>query len=276
MLLTQFNKFGDWVRSVECEIYRSVANCSPREWNEDHISYSWIRAIRNTQRHIGVSGGWRKPFCIAWDAFKADGALEESNGDIAFLVKQTLPNNKELWGVAFLEAKRVYDSGYFEKLDWEQLSLQSANSSSHRLLLYDTKDVIMNSPCFTAVIGAYSFRPSLASMWLNIAEQDQSNFSTRASVCLPQQAIAYRTKTRQLHELCTPLSHQICLRYFMGHDLDYNPELVSRVANGVHGGVNWLFVVHMRYGEDGEASIETMDFNREIYRTVERTNEDNL
>jgi hypothetical protein len=113
-------------------------------------------------------------------------------------------------------------------------------------------------------------------MWLDIAEQDQSSFSTRASVCLPQQAIAYCTKTRQLYELCTPLSHQICLRYFMGHDLDYNPKLVSRVANGVPGGVDYLFVVHVRYGQDGEASIETMDFNRETYRTVERTNEDNL
>lgn len=267
-------EFAEWVWSVERAISESVAKCSPRAWNEDHISYTWVDAMRNTKRYLGVSGKWPRPFHIAWDAFKADGSLEESNGDIAFLVKQTFPNKSELVGVAFLEAKRVYDSGYFEKLDWKQLNRQSANSSSHRLLLYDTTDATMNWPWHMAAFWPYPFPHPFFDELLYVAEHDYNRFSTRASVCLPQQAIAYRTKTRQLHELGVPLSHQVCLRYFMGHDLDYNPKLVSEVSNGIAGGVDYLFVAHVRYGQEGEASIQSIDFNRETYRTPERRNED--
>jgi hypothetical protein len=132
-------EFADWVWSVEHAIVSAVANCAPRAWNENHITYSWIDAVRKTQPNVGVTG-WPRPFQIARDAFKADGPLEESNGDVAVLVKQTFPNRKELIGVAFLEAKRIYDSGRFDKLDWKQLNRQAANSASHRLLLYDNCD----------------------------------------------------------------------------------------------------------------------------------------
>jgi hypothetical protein len=267
-------EFAEWVWSVERAISDAVAKCSPRAWNEDHISYTWVDAMRSTKRYLGVSGKWPRPFHIAWDAFKADGSLEESNGDIAFLVKQTFPNKAELVGVAFLEAKRVYDSGYFEKLDWKQLNRQSANSSSHRLLLYDTADATMNWPWHMAAFWPYPFPHPFFYELLHNAEHYYDGFTTRASVCLPQQAIAYRTKTRQLHELSVPLSHQVCLRYFMGHDLDYNPRLVSEVANGVAGGVDYLFVAHVRYGQEGEASIQSIDFNRDTYRMPERRKQD--
>jgi hypothetical protein len=257
--------FAEWVWSVESAITSSVTDCSPRAWNEDHITYSWIDAIRKTKKYIGMTS-WPRPFHVAWDAFKADGALEESNGDVAFLVKQTFPNKSELVGVAFLEAKRVYDSGRFEKLNWKQLNLQAANSSSNRLLLYDNTDVSLNWLWQCPAIFPFPHMHPFFDEWYHYAERYIGRFTTRASVCLPQHAIAYRQKTRELHDLAVPLSHQMCLRYFLGQDLDYNPRLVSEVSKGVAGGVDYLVVAHVRYGEGGEASIESVDYSRESYR----------
>ena len=76
-------------------------------------------------------------------------------------------------------------------------------------------------------------------------------------------------KTRAFHELCVPLSHQICLRYFFGHDLDYNPKLVFDVLNGVAEGVDYLIVAHVSYSEDGESSVNTVGFDRDAYMQLD-------
>jgi hypothetical protein len=266
-----YYEFAKWVWSVERSIGESVGGCAERSWQEDHITYTWIDKLRQTPRSIGVTDSSR-PFRIAWDAYKADGRLEENHGDVAFLVKQTFPNRTEITGVAFLEAKRVYNSGSFEKLDWTQLNKQSMNSSSHRLLLYDNQDVKVSWPWHCSCVFPYpQFHPYFEMLFYYF-ERGSIEFSTRATVCLPQHAVAYGKRNRELHEISVPLSHQLCLRYFMGQDLDYNPRLVTDVTNGVQAGIEFLIVAHVRYGingEVGEVSTETVDFDRRAYRTLE-------
>jgi hypothetical protein len=270
MSAKSYYEFAEWVWSVENLITQSVGGCAARSWQEDHISYTWIDQLRQSQRSISVTG-LPRPFRIAWDAYKADGrTLEEKHGDIAFLVKQTFPNRSEVTGVAFLEAKRVYKSGAFEKLDWTQLNKQSVNSSSHRLALYDNQDVrlnwLWNLPC---VFPYPYFHPYCEEIY-HYLECEAIKFATRATVCLSQHALAYGKKNRELYELSIPLSHQLCLRYFMGQDLDYNPRLVSDVTNGVQAGIDFLIVAHVRFGingEVGEVSTETVDFDRRAYTT---------
>jgi hypothetical protein len=262
-------EFADWVCSIEDAISSSITNCSPRNWNdEDYITREWINAIRKTKKFISMTG-WPRPFHLAWDAFKADGTLEESHGDVAFLVKQTFPNDRELVGVAFLEAKRIYDSGRFDKLDWNQLKKHAANSSSNRLLLYDNSDVSLSWPLQCPAMFPLPRMHAFFDEWYRYAEKYIGRFTTRASVCHPQHAIAYGEKTRELHKLAMPLSHQVCLRYFLGQDLDYNPHLVTEVSSGVAGGVDYLVVAHVRYGEGGEASIQSVDYNRKSYGAPE-------
>jgi hypothetical protein len=221
--------------------------------------------MRKKSRSIQIRNCPR-PFSIAWDAFKADGTLEESNGDVAILVKQTFPNHAELLGVAFLEAKRSYvSSGKYEQIKWPQLNRQNENSSNHRLLLYDHKPVSLNY----YVDWTEFFPPKdQREVWAEFAydfSKPLRDLDTNALVCLSRHAMAYRTRTRKLHELCVPLSYQICMRYFFGHDLDYNPKLVSDVLNGVAEGVDYLLVTHLSYGRDRESSINTIGFNRDAY-----------
>ena len=272
---SEYFEFAEWVWSVERTISDAITDCSPRAWNEDHISYTWLRALRRTKQYVGIRS-WPRPFSIAWDAFKAEGSLEESNGDVAMLVKQTFPNRSELVGVAFLEAKRVYDSGRYEKLDWKQLNRQNANSSAHKLLLYDNDDVAVNISAFWPGFVPWPF-PYPHPLWKDyvyILENYAGEFTTHACVCPSAHALAYRTRTRALHELCVPLSHQICLRYFLGYDLDYDAQLVSDVSAGVAGGVDYLIVAHVQFGAEGEPSIDTVTFNHDAY--VQEDHEQNL
>ena len=73
-----------------------------------------------------------------------------------------------------------------------------------------------------------------------------------------------------LHELAVPLSHQLCCRYLLGHDLDYDPKLVADVQNGVAEGVDYLIVGHVSIGEGAEASTQSIPYNRESYRAPEQ------
>ena len=273
MRLKDYHRFAEWIWDVESSISQSIADCASRAWNEDHISYTWLNAMRKNNRYIGIPS-WPRPFSIAWDGYKADGALEESHGDIAILVKQTFPNKSELLGVGFLEAKRSYKtSGRYAKIDWAQLNRQNGNTAHHKLLLYDHDPVILNH--HTAWSGIFPFSHPHP-MWEKFAyycEKYARDFQTYACVCPSRHAIAYRTRTKKLHELCVPLSHQICLRYFFGHDLDYNPQLVADVLNGVADGIDYLLVAHVSFGEGGESSVDTIPFNRDAYTQPENERE---
>jgi len=179
-------------------------------------------------------------------------------------VKQTFPSGKELEGIGFLEAKRVGKSGKYEQLKWEQLERQLENSPVHRLLLYDNQPVGGDAlPCFFCRAIFPISRPC------------ELCRCTHAYVCPSRQALAYQKKTRDLHELCMPLSHQICLRYFLGYDLDYHTKVVRKVADGVER-VDYLIVAHVVRGPEGEASVERVRFNRDTYGTLEHPHRENL
>jgi hypothetical protein len=99
--------FGEWLQTVEEVISSQISYCSPRAWNEDHISYSWLGELTRRMPSVTIVGV-PDYFKVAWDAYKADGPVEEDNGDIAILVKISFPNGASCEGVGFLEAKRRY------------------------------------------------------------------------------------------------------------------------------------------------------------------------
>ncbi|NJK37488.1 MAG: hypothetical protein HC835_12155 [Oscillatoriales cyanobacterium RM2_1_1] len=107
-------EFRTWLYRIEEGISSSIRNCSPRAWDENHISDSWLQNLTHNLQNVTITD-ISSHFSIEWDAYKAVGALEKDHGDIAFLVKLTFPHQttsipkpltKPLIGVAFLEAKR--------------------------------------------------------------------------------------------------------------------------------------------------------------------------
>lgn len=117
----------------------SIISCYPRAWDENHITHKWLSSLRDHTSKISYASHYR--INVIWDAFKLNGTLERNNGDIAFIVKITFQNEKSLSGVAFLEAKRIYEnSGKYDALDWSQLKRITQNSPYHHLLLYDFEE----------------------------------------------------------------------------------------------------------------------------------------
>lgn len=226
----------------------SVSRCYPRSWNEDHISYTLLAAIKQ------MGGGQVvhdvPSFAVQWDAYKADGALEEGNGDIAVLVEFTYPNGAKREGVGFLEAKRI-DGDAYRQLKWWQIELQNKNSIGYRVLLYDYEPIAV---------------PSL-SVWVQgrVEEGNIVAFTARAThscVVLPEHVLALKTRTRALHSYSDSFAHQLVCRYILGYDLDYGPALVEEVKSGVSGGVQYLLAIGVAYQSE---EVNVPRINSEYY-----------
>lgn len=247
-------EFYQWVGHVDSCISSAIAACHPRSWNEDHISYSWLSKLTSTVRLISVRDR-RVPINVAWDAFKADGGLEEDHGDIAFLVRVTFSGGRSLLGVGFLEAKRSYPRGDFQALDWDQLEHQASRTVRHHLLLYTPTSV---AAAAENVLDLGFCRPCFPGIFQNVF----------ATILPTEHALAVRTRAPDLSSFGLPLSYQVCCRYLRGFDLDYDSTLTKAVQRGVVGGVKYLFIAHATLDGETIPSLETVEFSRERYRRL--------
>ena len=249
--------FHEWLNDVESTISVAIAKCNPRYWHENHISFTWLRALIDSQSDVTTIHTFDvSPFSIAWDAYKAGGRLETEHGDIVFLVRCSFRNGRDVEGVGFLEAKRINTSGSYDALDWSQLDYQNSHVGNHRLLLYDSaaihpagRNLIDQGFCMACTREPYG--------------------AIRAAVVLTQHALALRQKTRSLHRLSIPLSYQICCRYLRGLDLDWNANLVRAVKAGAVPGIQFLFVAHALIGVEGTPSVEGVEIERDHFRRIE-------
>ena len=253
-------EFYDWLRKVERVISSSIYKCSPRAWNEDHISYTWLQDVTQHFRDITITDIPSR-FSMAWDAYKADGALEENHGDIAILVKLTFPKQKSLTGVAFLEAKRSYANSGYTKLDWNQLEYQSSKVSNHQVLLYDDQptdacitNLVKQGCCYCLPFIPYQYQ------------------STQAIVIPTPHVLALKSRTKNINSLGLPLAYKLCCRYLQGLDLDFSSQLVSAVQTGVADGVKYLLVAHVVQADAGEATTQSIEINRERYQRLSSDN----
>jgi len=245
---------GEWLAHTEKCISTAVCRCSPRAWNEDHISYAWISALTAGLQEVTVQTDHPSPFSVAWDAYKADGALEEEQGDIAFLVRCSFSAGNAVTGVAFLEAKRAYPSGGdYQAMQRPQLEYQSSRIANHKLLLYDD----------TPIAGAAD---NLLLQGYCQACFPEPYRAVHAAVVPTPHALALHKRNRDLHALSTPLSYQICCRYLRGLDLDWEPSLVEAVRAGAVGGIRYLFVAHAVIGGEAIPSPNALEVNTNRYR----------
>lgn len=253
-MMLELSRADDVIRSA-------IESCHPREWNEDHITYTWLRRLLAAAPKISFSK--RPKISMVWDAYKMDGRLEEDNGDVAFLVKVTFQNGNTLSGVAFLEAKRIYDSGSYDALKWPQLKHMTDYSSYHHLLLYDFQEQEMMHPL------------SWGCCW--DAPRDCFGSSRAIGIVVPTfHALAYKVKGRSLATIGYRLSEQIFLRYFRGLDLNFDQNLVKNVKDGVTGGIQYLAIAHVVLSEetDVELSLQGVQPSKSSgFRPLDNNNE---
>lgn len=249
-------QFTEWFSTVDSCISDAISACSARAWNEDHISYSWLSRLTASARLVSVRDR-RVRINVAWDAFKADGPLEEDHGDIAFLVRVTFTGGRSMLGVGFLEAKRSYPRGDFQALDWDQLEHQATQTAHHHLLLYSQSPV---SAAAENVLDLGFCRQCFPQLFRQVV----------ATVIPSDHALAIRSRNSELMSFGLPLSYQVCCRYLRGFDLDYDAVLTRAVQRGVVDGIQYLFVAHAALDGEMIPSLEPIEFNRERYRRLDR------
>jgi len=252
--MTEFT-YHEWIAEVSNSISNGVQGCYPREWNENHISYTWLKSLLRAHRRVRIKD---LPFDyrIGWDAYKASGEVEEGHGDIAVLVVMHYKNGVELEGAGLLEAKRVYDSGRYDALDWQQLELQMCKTSNHRVLLYDHQSIDRSVKKLTAQAVCRMCYP------LPFSEVNAGTIPT-------PHVLAHRSRSRSIHNLSHPLSFQLCCRYLHGYDLDYDEAVVSAVKAGVADGIDFLIVAHVVEGEETELSSSEIEISSREFEPIE-------
>lgn len=252
-LITNINKFSPpgiameierwldpWCQNINKTISSAIVECWPRDWIENDITTSILRALRAKHRRTLLKSiPDNLMFIVEWDAFKLRGAIEENCGDVAVLVRHHHGDPEPLEGVGYFEAKRIYDTDRFDGISsWEQLELMRRNVPHHHVVLYDYE------PCQWNVLRPISWERA----WRGVVN----------CFALPTNKIlALRKKTRDLYRHSISLTDQLCLRYIQGFDLEYDPYLIAEAKGFIspRGGPSFLLVANVAIS-DGEEPLE--------------------
>lgn len=223
------------MRKLAGEIERLVHQVCANEyqnarWDEDNISYRLVEGLQNllNGRQIDYDH-FRKN--VSLKAYKQQGAQETAHGDIAILVNIQFSDGETLKGVAFLEAKRLFNSGYFESIDLNQLARIRDNVPYAQVLQYYPSP----APFLLKFPFDSGFR---SSMWVA-----PINTSHELLKQIPAK------DNHKVIRVSFPLSQFITGRILWGKDLDFRPELYDDVLKAVDKKINpkYLCVLHTYY-----------------------------
>ncbi|MDE1244199.1 hypothetical protein [Vibrio aestuarianus] len=135
-------KYEDWVRNVYEKGNEALVGCFNNRhldaWSEDQITTRLLEKLESLGRDLSWEGMKHR---AKWEGYKLKGKLETKNGDIAFIVRIWLTQDKYVDGVAFYEAKRQFYNDSlnpkgFISVKKEQLN-RLALSKCTSMLLYD-------------------------------------------------------------------------------------------------------------------------------------------
>lgn len=186
----------------------------PHEWDENFISYSLMKELRSVlkQRRVKFRDFTKTIDCRS---YKNKGVIESTHGDIALLVHIQFSTGHILQGVAFLEAKREYESGKFDSIDFDQLARIHSNTPHSQLLLYLHHSA--RRPCIFPEGGYWQ-----SHIWTS--PLNTVNF------LLPQLS----TAQRKLAMLVTfPFTLFLTTRILWGHDLDHRQDVYQKTIVGL-------------------------------------------
>lgn len=238
--------FTEFILKLEDAIGTAVTGAAPLSWDENHLSYSVLDAVRCTLSGAQIHG-LHRPCRIAAQAYKLRGNPERRYGDIAVLVRLTSWDAQVLEGVGFLEAKkRGLDGHGFEAFKMQQARRINRSAPRAQLLLYDAADITG-----FADNSALLFHPI---EW----PQHCIHFlvpKTHA-LCTPlSTAVHVGTCSASLYKYGLPLSVQLACRFLRGFDLEFTKAPLAAASGFVTegaGGVRYVLAIGVSIGGEGE------------------------
>lgn len=222
---------------VEKVLKSVIDDCYPYEWDEDHLTREILKGLRKSFKQVTLFG-YRYELNINWEVYKYTGKPEYLYGDVAVLVQIKCRNGDTSEGVGFLEAKRrSIDSNKFDSLDYTQLENIVSIAPHALLLLYDYENITTfinsvseNSPIY--YLNNYDDHVDEYFQWLYKHGRFPRSLSETHSVVLPANLIHSKaSKTTSLYNRSIPFSHQLCDRYLLGFDLEYDSTAIN-IAKG--------------------------------------------
>jgi len=235
------------VFNIEQAIAEVCGTSFPYEWDENYLSLQLMKELRRIFSHRIIHfQEWSK--IVDWKSYKVKGTLEKKFGDIALIVNIQFSSNEILKGVAFLEAKRSFNSENFESLDQAQLNRIKESAPYAHLLLYNHKPQIFNLKFPDDQL--WSSHIWTAPLNTAISLNDQLTFKD----------------TWKLLRISLPFSSFLTSRIFWGHDLDYRGDIYKEVETGTSNlfPTTFLGVVNVYYGNQDALSNEIGDSWEEI------------
>ncbi len=204
--------FSEFVLKLEDAIGTVVRRAAPLSWDENHISYSVLSAVRSTLNGAQIRG-LHRPCRIAAQAYKLRGNPERRYGDIAVLVRLTSWDGEVLEGVGFLEAKKRSLAGpAFDAFKLPQVRRINRSAPRAQLLLYDAADITGFADNSALLIHPFEWPAPWAPFLVPKTHALCTPLSTAVQIgrCSPS-----------LHKYGLPLSVQLACRFLRGFDLEF-------------------------------------------------------
>jgi len=235
------------VFEMERRIEQICRSSYPYEWDENHLSYLLMKELRSMfSNRVLRFQSWSK--IVDWKSFKSKGTLEQKFGDIALIVNIQFSSNEILKGVAFLEAKRSFNSNNYESLVQSQLVRIYQEAPYSHLLLYNHN--IQN---------------------LHLKFPDDRTWSshiwtTPLNTAIPLSIQLSQSDTWKLHRISLPFTSFLTSRIFWGLDLDFRDSIYKDVERGIADlfPTTFLGVVNVYYDNQEPLSNEIGDSWEEI------------
>ena len=250
--------FSDFVLKLEEVISAVVRAAAPLSWDEDHITYSLLSAVRTTLNGAHIVG-LHRPCKFAAQAYKLRGTGENLYGDIAVLVRLTSWDSEVLEGVGFLEAKkRSLAPPTFEAFKIAQARRITRSASRAQLLLYDSADITGFADNIPLLIHPYG--------WFHFLVPKTHALCTPLST-----AVHVGRCTPSLYKYGLPLSIQLACRFLRAIDLEFGtaPLAAAQGAAEVAGGVKYVLSVGVSLADEGEPVLPEVRAN--VYDVLRET-----
>lgn len=203
------------ITELESRFSRITNQCYPLEWDENHITFSLMREMRETftRRKVHYKGFTK---IVEWFSYKNKSKrVESAVGDISLLVNIQFSTGESLKGVAFIEAKRDSDRDFFQSISLPQLERIHANAPYSQLLFYlhKSESLPLKFP------DSGTWRSNMWASPINTALRKLQQVQTSDNM--------------NTLRVSLPFSTFITARLFWGLDLDYREEARKLALEGL-------------------------------------------
>lgn len=187
---------------------------APTEWDENHISFLLVRAIRNILQETSTvqsrhTDGQDQGLHVQAEAYKVTGAIERTHGDIVIAITHVI-DGRPLTGLGFYEAKAAGLYGY-PAFKMRQLQRLTSGTPRLSLPLYERSMMVVNDEDFPLIVrDQYRGR-------------DQYRYKQeRVRVLGANLASRFPDLGNFVSMYAQSFGHHFVTRYLSGRDLDYS------------------------------------------------------